>query len=534
MLKHLSDSYQTKSTPQTQPIPGSNQVPNSAGGYSFEVDDWSRLDRFLILGTQGGTYYVSEKKLTIENAEVVRKLLSIDGSRVVNRIVEISEAGRAPKNEYALYALAMATKFGDNNTRKLAFFVLPKVARTGTHLFTWIEYRQAFGGWGRGTRTAVANWYLLKDIKQVAYQAVKYRQRDGWTHKDVLRLSHPHTDKPEYNQLFKWILKKDLTTKSEGGVSLPSIVEGFEKIQETKNASDAAKLISKYDLPREAVPTALLTDVLVWEALLEKMPMTAMIRNLANMTRIGLLKPMSGSIIKVVNSILDQDQLHKSRIHPISILAALMTYKTGQSTRDSNKSWTVIPQIVDALDEAFYLSFKNVVPSNKRMMLALDVSGSMSQAQLGSVPCMTAREGSAAMAMVTAKTEPNYMINAFSGNFIPLNLSKKQRLDDVIQSISNLPFDRTDCSLPMVEALKNKWEIDTFVIYTDSETYMGNSHPVQALEQYSNKMGIKSKLIVVGMTSNGFTIADPKNPLMLDIVGFDTNTPSVISEFTAG
>src|SRR5206468_7656002 len=54
-------------TPQSQPIPGSTQVPNSAGGYSWAVDDWTRFDRFLILGAEGGTYYIAERDLVKQN-----------------------------------------------------------------------------------------------------------------------------------------------------------------------------------------------------------------------------------------------------------------------------------------------------------------------------------------------------------------------------------------------------------------------------------------------------------------------------------
>ena len=46
-------------TPQTQAIPGT--VPNSAGGHAFPVDDWTRLDRFLVLGSEGGSYYAAER-----------------------------------------------------------------------------------------------------------------------------------------------------------------------------------------------------------------------------------------------------------------------------------------------------------------------------------------------------------------------------------------------------------------------------------------------------------------------------------------
>ena len=44
-------------------------------------------------------------------------------------------------------------------------------------------------------------------------------------------------------------------------------------------------------------------------------------------------------------------------------------------------------------------------------------------------------------------------------------------------------------------------------------------------------MGIGAKLVVIGMVSNGFTIADPNDAGMLDVVGFDTATPSVIADF---
>jgi 60 kDa SS-A/Ro ribonucleoprotein len=44
-------------------------------------------------------------------------------------------------------------------------------------------------------------------------------------------------------------------------------------------------------------------------------------------------------------------------------------------------------------------------------------------------------------------------------------------------------------------------------------------------------MGIPAKLVVVGMTSNGFTIANPDDAGMLDIAGFDTTVPSILSDF---
>jgi 60 kDa SS-A/Ro ribonucleoprotein len=83
----------------------------------------------------------------------------------------------------------------------------------------------------------------------------------------------------------------------------------------------------------------------------------------------------------------------------------------------------------------------------------------------------------------------------------------------------------------MLWAMANKVKADVFVIYTDSETWFGKIHPVQALQQYRQKMGIAAKLVVVGMVSNGFTIADPQDAGMLDVVGFGTDVPRVMADF---
>src|SRR5438552_8751986 len=122
MFSKLSKFFSTK---QTEPMPGTAQVPNAAGGYSFQLDDWTRLDRFLILGSEGGTYYVGEHELTKDNAASVARCIAADGIRTVDRIVDIYTAGRAPKNGPAIFSLAMAAKLGDEATRRAAYAALP-------------------------------------------------------------------------------------------------------------------------------------------------------------------------------------------------------------------------------------------------------------------------------------------------------------------------------------------------------------------------------------------------------------------------
>src|SRR5688500_11498925 len=108
----------TRRVPQWAPLPG--QVPNSAGGHAWAVDMWTRLRRFLVLGSEGGSYYASEWTLTRENAQAVEQCVREDGLRAVAEIVRVSIDGRAPKNDASLFALALAAGLGDTETRQAA------------------------------------------------------------------------------------------------------------------------------------------------------------------------------------------------------------------------------------------------------------------------------------------------------------------------------------------------------------------------------------------------------------------------------
>jgi 60 kDa SS-A/Ro ribonucleoprotein len=143
---------------------------------------------------------------------------------------------------------------------------------------------------------------------------------------------------------------------------------------------------------------------------------------------------------------------------------------------------------------------------------------------------------------MTAATEEHTHIVGFTAKssgwyepaLTPLTITPSMRLDQAVKTVSNLPFGGTDCALPMLYALEKGISADAFVVYTDSETWAGNIHPVQALRQYREKTGIAAKLVVVGMVSNGFSIADPTDAGMLDVVGFDAAAPAVIADFIRG
>ena len=536
--------------PQSEPLPGreGEMVRNSAGGMVFPVDDFTRLRRFLVLGSEGGSYYATERKLTVENANAVKRCIEIDGRRVVDEAVRASR-GVAPRNGPPLFVLAMAASFGGDDVRRYALSVLPQVARTGSHLFRFVEYADAMRGWGKGLRRAIGAWYEAQGgVAPAAYQMVKYRQRNGWTHRDLLRKAHPSgKDNPDFDALYAWVTQGSAPPDDDRRYD---IIRAYESV--LGNVSDPALIadaIREFDLTWEMIPGEVMGEKAVWEALFEKMPLTAMLRNLATLTRLGIVAPMSDAAGRVAARLNDADGLRAARIHPIAILSALTTYKSGRGVRGRN-TWTPVPTVVDALDSAFDKSFAFAPQTGRRFYLGIDVSGSMAHGSVAGVEGLTPRMGAAAMAMAIARRESNYYMAAFAdGNgaafanrffgsrlhtdyeMMPLHIAAADSLADALRKTDRLPWGGTDCALPMRDAAAKNIPVDCFVVITDNETWAGRIHPAEALRQYREKTGIPAKMVVIAMTATEFSIADPKDAGMLDVVGFDASVPQVIADF---
>lgn len=535
----------TRKTPQSEKA-DPRQVKNNAGGYVFKVYDETRVNRFLTLGTDGGTYYVTEADLTKDNAQVILAAARDRGEWLVERIVEISVAGRAPRQNPAIFALAAVSGLSDDAGRKAALTAMPRVCRTGYHLYLFTRYVEQFRGWGRGLRRAVGNWYLERTADDIAYQAVKYRQREGWSHRDLLRLAHPNTDEPDRKALFDWVAKHDAPDL----VAAPKLIGAFQAAQEATTVPQWVELVTNFRLPWEALPDAALTKPEVWHAMIAAgIPMTALIKQLPRLTNLGVFDSAE-SLARVTAQLQNTDHLRKARIHPINALVALRTYSRGQSMMGEN-TWSPKRQIVDALDSAFYRTFGTFEPSNKRHLLALDVSGSMGSPAQGAprrgrpnYSAVSCREVTAALALFTMATEPLCDVIGFTGggwareqkftDVSELAISPRQRLDDAVRTIEHLPFGSTDCALPMLWAGAQKKEYDVIEVLTDNETWTGRIHPQQALQRYRETSGINTRLAVVALTPTEFTIADPADEGTLDVSGFDSNVPNLLADFARG
>jgi hypothetical protein len=304
---------------------------------------------------------------------------------------------------------------------------------------------------------------------------------------------------------------------------------------EKKDVPLACALIRSGRLVREHVPTALFGSKEIWTTLLETMPMEALLRNLGKLTQIGVV---ADKYKEIAARITNQEEVLKARIHPIKVLVAYKVYKNGHGDLGS-LVWTPNMFVMVAMTQLFKLSYGTITPTGQRIMVALDVSGSMSSPVLGS-KILNCRDASVAMALLYLETEKNVNVVAFSAGLTDLcapsrnQLTRGMTIDQALSVTNGMAFSNTDCVLPIKHAIEKNLQVDAFIVLTDNETYAPNEHPQSALVRYRVLTGIQAKLIVIGMTGNCFTIADPTDKNTLNLAGFDTSTPEIASMFLRG
>lgn len=537
MSVNYAQHVQTKATPQTEQIRSKQQVQNEAGGYVFKVDCWTRLHRFLILGNEDGCYYATEKMRTIETVDCIDEAVAVDYVRAVDMIVEISTTGRAPKNDPAIFALAYIAGHRGGNSAGYALSQLNKVCRIGTHLFDFCTNVQQFRGWGRGLREAVAKWYTSRSPQSLAMQVTKYQQRNGWSHRDVLRKAHPQAI-GETNEVLQYVTQRnnwllDRVPQNRYGTTLHSKVTSFltavEEAEITESESHIVELIGKYGLVREHIPTNWLNNKNVWAALLDKMPLHAMVRNLGKMTAIGLLEPFSIHARAVADALSNAESIKSARLHPLNTLIAQRQYIKGCGDK-GNLSWSPVSQITSALERAFYLGFDAIEPTGKNFLLGVDVSGSMFFAKCAGAP-ITCCEAAAVMAMVAVRTEPHTHVLGFCDRPVALGITADDTLQTAADKAQRENWGGTDCAALLIHASRKKWEVDVFCVYTDGQTWAGPQHVCQALEEYRQKSGRPAKLAAFQLEGYSMSIADPSDAGMMDFSGFDTAAPSILADF---
>lgn len=519
-MKNYSSSI-TGPTPQTKPIFGrTDMVKNNAGGFGFEVSPQDRLERFLLIGSEGGTYYVNEQKLTEDNAQSIVSLIKTDGRNVLRTVIDFATNNRAPKADAGLFVLALLATYGDKEVKSATYSAISQVCKTSTHLFTFLANIQNLRGWSKGLCKGVSKFYTSKTSDQVAYQLIKYRNRAGFTHNDALSLAHPNNVSSELFKLFGYARGK-ITAEESGN----QLVGAFESAQ-TSSEKELIGLIKEFRLTWEMIPNESLNKPAVLTALLENMPLTALIRNLNRFSYNGLTDGNTDTVKAIVKKLTNKENVAKAGIHPLNVVNSMLTYASGHGAK-GGKSWNANQKIVDALSTTYDLALEALTPTGKNILVAVDVSGSMNHPVNGMA--MNASQIANVLGVTILKQEPEAELVWFDTTLQRPTIGRRNSIDEVLAKSPH--GGGTDCSQAFVHALNTKIKYDAIIILTDSETWAGAAHGVELLNGYRKLVNRDVKVIEVAMVANPSTALPVDEKNVLRVVGFDASVTDVINSY---
>jgi len=528
-----------KNTPMSRKIPGrSGEMKETlAGSYAFKANDWAVLKRWLLTGSLHNAFYQNSDDMTEKNVEVLTSCIKQDAERVARETIYARTKGI---NFHTPILALVHLSMGSFNAKKKFREIFNDIIKTASNLYEFMSYTKALRGMGKTIHKAVLNWLKTKDAKELEYQFLKYQNRYGWTGRDVLRIMKPKTENRLKNSVYKWmvgrgfekhvIVSQDFTEKYS--LDRISAYEEMKKNNLTEN--QIIQTIYGLNLTHEMIPGNVKRTKEIWNALFQKMPLTATIRNLGNLTSKDIFYDRNN--VKILEERLSKENLKKGMIHPLVLASAYSVYKGGHSIRGT-LIWKPMPVVEDLIENAIESAFEILEPTGKIFFHALDVSGSMTSPTIGNLS-LTPVQIESIIALATMRAEKDYFVGGFSNYFIELNnFRRTSSFRDVIdcKHLEGISFSGTNAAAAFEYATENKIYTDVFVCWTDNESWLG-IHPALALKEYRNKINPEAKAIYITLQTYGdkITLVDPKDNNSYDIAGFSSDTIKLIQMITMG
>ncbi len=522
-----------QATPQTQPIPGreTEMVKGRSGAVTFDAGLWTLLDRCLILGTANGSYYANARELSQDFIDTVQRAAQENPDRTAEAILAASD-GKAIRNDAPIFALALLGKADSLAAKRAAARIFPQVVRTGSHFHEWSSYQLQLGKSGRLVRRLRRQWLLARELRDLTYQCLKYRDRSGISFRDELRLAKPNPgEDAERSLLFGYLTRGWDSLPAQSFVAEHPALAQIWWYEWLKRHPDQPEIaIEQGRLTQEMVRSIAQMTPRAWQLLFEQMPLGATLRQLSTLTREGVLRADAPRHLDLLEARLtDRDRLRRARVHPIAMLAQAKAYAAGQGKRSE---WQPVPRVSDILERGVVEAFEALEPTGKVFLHAVDVSGSMSWGS----PCqgLTCAEVAAAMALATAKAERNYAIHGFSTKFVDLKITARDSFSSALAKTQRQNFGATDASVAYDWAIAKKFRADVFCFWTDGESWAGRYHPAQALANYRRRVNPEAKAVYTSLAVNRLSLVDPQDPNSWDIAGFAPDTPKVVQAIAAG
>jgi 60 kDa SS-A/Ro ribonucleoprotein len=501
---------------------------NYEGAPSFVRNDEEALVRVLTTGTFEPTFYATDLKLAQEALAIFAQFASNDPHFLAQAILYARTEGLlriAP-----ITALVVLSASTNADAKELFRRIFHKVIQTPGDLqdFIMLCRQKTLRGMGKAVTHAAGRW--LASISQ--YHAIKYgAESQEMSLRDIYRLTRPKLT-GEANAIARWIVKGEVAPDS----GLTHIL-GYERFKAAARAyrenptesgeQEMLALIAEHRLPWEVVTSQVAGSTAVWTAMAHQMPYMALLRNLNNALKYGVVG-REAALAYICATLGDPERVAKSKQLPFRFVSALKAIEKETGER--------VERLRAVLNDALELSFANMPELGARVLIANDISGSMS-AKPSSRSDMTMAELAGIFAAAAFKKATDGEIVSFDTQAHPRAVETSQRLTEIAQAISE-NGGGTSLSAPLEYAFAGKRVYDVAIFLADSESWVDhltkNRGALDLIREYRQRVHPALKCFFVQLLPYRHAITPQDEPDCYYLYGWNSSMLTFIGAIVAG
>lgn len=262
-----------------------------------------------------------------------------------------------------------------------------------------------------------------------------------------------------------------------------------------------------------------------WSLLMERGGFEFVRRNLATAQKHGVLKD-ERVLTRVVELFRSKPEVERARQFPFQMLTALAAVHNDND----------MPMAVKmALHQALEHSMSNVPALEGNVWIAVDVSGSMGSRPTPSMP-ITYIDIAALFAAAIVRKNPNARVIVFSDRAQEIAVNPLDTAATTSSNIARHLGGGTDCASPIELLNREKRAVDTFVMLSDNESWIGRYYYGRTTGSVGEWNELKrrcpkARQVRINISPNGTDQLPPNQKDTLRVSGFSDAVFSAVANW---
>ncbi|MCH7378294.1 MULTISPECIES: TROVE domain-containing protein [Acinetobacter] len=503
-------------------------ISNEAGGRAFQLNHRQALAQLAATGTLNHTFYQTAQ---MQLDQVLVLTQDIDAEFIAKTAVYTRQNNHMKDMPVLLLAIL------SQRDQSLFKAVFPLVIDNGKQLRNFVQIMRSGviqrKSLGSLPKKMINQWLINANENQLLAANIGNQPSLA----DVLKMTHPKPKDATQEAFFAYVLGKKYELEQ-----LPAKVQALEKFRQGLS----------HDVPD--LPMQLLTNLQLsaqqWAEIAKNGGWQMLRMNLNTFARHGVFQ-IEGMDEIIANKLQDQDMIRKSRVLPYQLM-------TTWSALDD-----AVPQVVrQSLEQVMQAALQNVPRLTGRVVVAIDVSGSMASPvtgyRKGATSTLRCVDVASLFACALKQVNPDIQIMPFDTQLHSLNIAENESdqaslfgrlkqvftggktgsIFEVAKQFAALGGGGTDCSIPLNRLNRDQTPVDLMIYFSDNESWadqLRTRHKTGMLYEWDilKQRCPEAKLVCVDLQPYTHTQV-PERTDVMNIGGFSDHVFTLIDLFSQG